>query len=319
MREDFKARIKNSETIDKDTITKNYLRNTDHFADAVNGYFFSGEQVVKPEKLCELDPTEIKVNKKGKQKHRDLLKEAIIMEDGRSIYAIIGIEAQSNVHYAMPVRNMVYDAMRYDAQLQEIRQRHDKCKDLQADEYLSNFAKTDKLKPIFTLTIYFGAKPWDAPRSLKEMVDYPEALKPYLNDYHLNLLAPLEIEDFNIFQTEFGKVMELISSYKSKESMYNKFDRSKYNDMSDETNDFITALTDGEIQVKKEGEKRIMFPAFEEVRRDYISIGEAKGLVRGVENSSKTLNVTIKKACDIYGCTLQEYEDAKALLAKEHD
>lgn len=39
MREDFKARIKNSETIDKDTITKNYLRNTDHFADAVNGYF----------------------------------------------------------------------------------------------------------------------------------------------------------------------------------------------------------------------------------------------------------------------------------------
>ena len=54
------------------------------------------------------------------QKYRDLLKTATIMEDGEATYVLLGIENQTEVHYAMPVRNMLYDAMQYNQQVTEI-------------------------------------------------------------------------------------------------------------------------------------------------------------------------------------------------------
>ena len=45
------------------------------------------------------------------QKHRDLLKFAAMMQDSHANYVILGVENQMEVHYAMPVRNMVYDAL----------------------------------------------------------------------------------------------------------------------------------------------------------------------------------------------------------------
>ena len=45
------------------------------------------------------------------QKHRDLLKFAAMMQDSHANYVILGVENQMEVYYAMPVRNMVYDAL----------------------------------------------------------------------------------------------------------------------------------------------------------------------------------------------------------------
>lgn len=58
------------------------------------------------------------------QKYRDLLKTATIMEDGEATYVLLGIENQTEVHYAMPVRNMLYDAMQYNQQVTEIAEKH---------------------------------------------------------------------------------------------------------------------------------------------------------------------------------------------------
>ena len=49
------------------------------------------------------------------QKHRDLLKFAAMMQDSHVNYVILGVENQMEVHYAMPVRNMVYDALKSEA------------------------------------------------------------------------------------------------------------------------------------------------------------------------------------------------------------
>ena len=51
------------------------------------------------------------------QKYLDPLKTATIMEDGEATYKLLGIENQTEVHYAMPVRNMLYDAMQYNQQV----------------------------------------------------------------------------------------------------------------------------------------------------------------------------------------------------------
>ena len=43
------------------------------------------------------------------------------MNNGRSFYAILGIENQNDIHYAMLVRNMLYDALAYSQQISALR------------------------------------------------------------------------------------------------------------------------------------------------------------------------------------------------------
>lgn len=38
----------------------------------------------------------------------------------RYTYLVLGIENQSHVHYAMPVRNMLYDAMQLEKQVRDL-------------------------------------------------------------------------------------------------------------------------------------------------------------------------------------------------------
>ncbi|MDD3370076.1 MAG: hypothetical protein PHP50_14540 [Lachnospiraceae bacterium] len=52
-----------------------------------------------------------------KQKRRDLLKYSIVKANKETCFVLLGIENQSDVHYAMPVKTMVYDAMNYGSQV----------------------------------------------------------------------------------------------------------------------------------------------------------------------------------------------------------
>ena len=97
----------------KDIVTKDYMKDAKVFADAFNYLIFGGRPVIEPEKLHELDPIEIGMPYgDGKtrvpiQKFRDGLKYLTAMEDENAAYLLLGIENQSEIHYAMAVRNMV--------------------------------------------------------------------------------------------------------------------------------------------------------------------------------------------------------------------
>lgn len=103
----------------KDSMTKEYMANNYVFADLMNQFMFDGKQIVVPEKLKELDGTQITVpyGADGKlvpiQKYRDVLKILTMKCDDSAAYLLLGIENQSDIHYAMPVKNMVYDALSY--------------------------------------------------------------------------------------------------------------------------------------------------------------------------------------------------------------
>ena len=110
---------------DKDAITKEYMQDNKIFADAFNFYMYDGKQVIKPEQLRPLDTTAIALpfgndfNAKPVQKYRDVLKFLTAMTDDNVAYVIYGIEVQSKMHFAMPVRNMLYDAISYSNQVEE--------------------------------------------------------------------------------------------------------------------------------------------------------------------------------------------------------
>lgn len=85
-------------------------------------YFFGGTPVIQAESLTEKDPTEISIifdesSREVKEKYRDVLKQCVLMENGMATYLILGIENQPDIHYAMPVRNMIYDSLNYGEQV----------------------------------------------------------------------------------------------------------------------------------------------------------------------------------------------------------
>ena len=49
-----------------------------------------------------------------------------VMTDDKAAYVLFGVEAQTDIHYAMPVRNVIYDALQYGRQVTEISKRNRK-------------------------------------------------------------------------------------------------------------------------------------------------------------------------------------------------
>lgn len=159
------------------------------------------------------------------QKYRDLLKSAAIMSDGQTNYLLLGIENQSEIHYAMPVRNALYDALQYSRQIEDTAARHRSQKDYSghsSGEFLSGFFKENRLIPVITLVIFFGPRHWDGPRSLHEMmaVKDPEILN-LTENYRIHLLEPASLtpEDLDKFQTSLRDVLEFIKYSEDKKKL----------------------------------------------------------------------------------------------------
>ena len=213
----------------KDTVTKTFMRENTVFADAFNYLIFNGKKVIQPERLQELDTTElVQLIAKGKnnknesvQKYRDILKAAVIMEDENADYLLLGIENQTEIHYAMPVRNMIYDALQYGNQVAAIAAQNVKEKKAPTRaEFLSGFYKADKLRPVITLVLHFGADPWDGATSLHEMMYFPlEEMRTFIQDYKIHLIDPaaLKPDELEKFSTSLREVLGCIKYSKDKE------------------------------------------------------------------------------------------------------
>ena len=211
---------------EKDTLSMEYLSDNTRFADICNYCLFDGQEVIRAEDLKELDTKEFLklagLNQKGQQisRIRDILKHAVIRSTGDCTYLIIGVENQTQIHYAMPVRGMIYDALNYGRQVNTISKKHRDKSDLKEPaEFLSGFTADDYLTPVVTITVYWGSEPWDAPCSLHEMFHSNSALLKYVADYKLNLISPAEITDFEKFRTSVGLVLEVMKHQDSVREM----------------------------------------------------------------------------------------------------
>ena len=115
------------------TITKQYMQDNVRFADVCNYFLYNGRQVIHPQDLVEKDVTELALPHGIKgivsvEKIRDILKGCCIKTAYGITYLVIGIENQSDTHYAMSVRNMLYDALNYTSQVAACAKEHKKTK-----------------------------------------------------------------------------------------------------------------------------------------------------------------------------------------------
>ena len=238
-------------------VTKRYMQDNARFADVCNFFLFNGRQVICPENLVKQDVTELALpkglnNLEAIEKVRDILKGCCVKSADGITYLIIGIENQNDMHYAMVVRNMLYDAMNYTSQAEEHARQHRKNKDVSGAEFLSGFSKTDKLVPVVTLTIFWNTGSWDGARSLHEMLEVKEkSILDFVSDYKLNLIVPEEIKDFEKFQTEVGPLLEFISYANSGKKLAKALQEkgSQWENMSSEAIDLLNVCINAKLKV----------------------------------------------------------------------
>ena len=274
-----------------DIATKQYMSHKNIIADAFNFYVYDGVQIIKPEKLQKIDTAEFMMPygndaKAAVQKIRDNLMIWESVTDGNAVYVVLGTENQDKIHYAMAVKNMLYDALQYAKQVEEAKRSYrDRSKKkqikLNSEEFLSGLKKEDKLMPVITLVVYFGDKDWDGAKSIHEMlsVDNVELLS-YVPDYKINLIEPAKISDenFDKFKTDLGAVMQFIKHQSDKDGSWIK-GNSRFNHVEKEAVELINIITGAKFAGNDEEEVIDMCRAWENSMKNAKLDGKLEGKI----------------------------------------
>ena len=296
-----------------DVILKDFWRQNERFADLFNAVIFRGKQIIKPEDLTERDTDmsgiiQFKDYQKTLERTRDVVKKMAYGVE----FAVLGIESQQKIHYAMPLRTMLYDSLGYLKEYQEItRIRKAERGKMTEDEFLSKMRKEDRLHPIISIVLYYSEKSWDGPTCLKDMiVEMPEEMERIFSDYKMNLVQIRESEQYTFHNEEVRAVFEI-----SREIFNGNFDKinEKYRnrDLTPELITVIGKITDSAELVRqgKIEEVANMCTALEKWEKENIERGTKRGIEKGIAKMVLTLlnkGKTVEETADWLDLT-EEY------------
>lgn len=305
-----------------DTVLRNYWRNNERFADFFNAVLFDGKQLIKPEELEDRDTEESSILEHRKyaetiQSSRDNIK----IRKRSTVYGVefvmLGIEHQDHIHYAMPMRIMGYDYGVYKKQYDDNSSKYKTAEGMEADEYLSHMKKTDKFAPLITVVVYYGEKKWDGAVSLHGMLDIPEEMKGYVNDYKMLLIeaAKSDLSLKNVDNVDLFNLLQIIldreitrDEAREKAIQYSeerKTDREVVMTVAGATNSKI----DYDAFGKGDGS---MCTLFEEIAKE----NEIKGIEKGIEKGIKGM-VSALKELNIPDATIMQKIREKFELSGE--
>lgn len=317
-----------------DTITKDYVKDTGIFADIFNYYIYDGRQMILPEQLTERDSTEMALPYGADgaavpvQRFRDVQKLYTAMTDGKTEYVLYGVENQSEIHYAMAVRNNLYDALEYAGQVEEAakshrRERKQKKKEGAshgenrkmpgAGEFLSGFGKEDRLMPSITVTIFFSPEEWDGPKSLFDMMDVSDSdLLASMDNYHVRLIAPAQMTDEEImkFQSSLREVLLFIKYSKNRENLSRvlKTNEKRFREVERRAVDVIEAITNSGMKYDESEEAIDVCQAIQEMRIEERKIGELNKAKETARNFYK-LGIDIEKIAQGVGYAVETVKE----------
>ncbi len=216
--------------IKPDTALKTFWRDNARFADLFNAALFSGKQILDPSSLT-VDDTDLSSLFSDKRSIHTLQRAFdIVKKTANGIdYVIFAMENQQNIHYAMPLRHMLNDALSYYREYTEIALRNTAAgKYSSGAEFLSRFKKTDKLHPVISLCVYYGEVPWDGPVSLKDMLQIPAGMESLVTDYQMHLIQIQTSENLHFHHPDVQAVFKICKSIYDKnfntiDALYNEY------------------------------------------------------------------------------------------------
>lgn len=300
-----------------DTVTKDFISDANVFSDVFNYYIYGGQQVIRPEQLTPQDSVKIALpyGADGKtvpiQRFRDAQKLYTAMTDGEVEYVLYGIESQEEIHYAMPVKNNLYDALDYVVQVEKTGKAHREAmkrereereageteenvslKKPNSGEFLGGFWKEDKLMPSVTVTIYFGSDQWDGPLNLFEMIEVEDPkLFSFMDNYQVRLIAPALMTDEEImkFQTNLREVLLFIKYSKDKEKLRDILimNEKRFREVERGAADVIKVITNSGLKYDEKELKIDVCQAIKEMREESQKEGEDIGVLKKAQEDAR--------------------------------
>jgi len=205
-------------------------------------------------------------------------------------FMIVGLENQTKVHYAMPLRVFLYDGLGYLKQSEDMKASRKESKETEtAEEFLSGFGKNDKLTPIITLVIYYGASLWDGPLSLHDMLEeLSDPIKKLVPNQQMNLVQIISDTEY-VFHSEDVKLFFLLTKAFLKKDKETITKLTKEKPLKLELAEAIgTVVNSNELIRYAENKKEEfdMCELFEEIRAE----GKAEGKAEGIAWALRSLN-----------------------------
>lgn len=322
----------------RDLSLKSYLSDPVRYADVYNGSVFGGMQVLDATQLEEAAAVVTKADE-------GVLREttcdiAMRQKAGGGVFALWILENQETVDYGMSVRILLREALEYDRQVKELKRKNEtEYKEGNTKpttgEYLYKIRECDRIRPVSTLVIYWGSKPWDGPRSLHEFLDFSgyeenvtEELKKLIPEYPLHILDLNAENDYSGFRTSLRTVFELYARRTDK-GLFLDYVKSheECHHLDVETYEIIgklinsTELQQEQGKAQKGEEEQDMYNVIEELIKDGREEGRheerierAKQLTTIISNLMKNLHCSLEEACEFAGKTVEEYRQASELL-----
>lgn len=249
------------------------------------------------------------------------MKNAEIMIDEEATYVLLGIESQKEIHYAMPIRTMEYDALQYAKQVESIAKKHREAHDFKGHgrgEYLSGFFKEDRVTPVITLVIHFGAETWDGPRSLHEMLSVKKTeILAFVQNYRIHLIEPSSIseEDFKKFTTSLKQVMEFIKYSKDKKKLSELLEYDEgFRAIDRNAALVISECTNSGFHFEEGKETIDMCQALQEIRKEAAEFGRQEGMLEMIGRLALAGKLNGREALE--ECRILGYreEDLRAMM-----
>lgn len=288
-----------------DLVSARYFADEERYADLLNGYVFGGRSFVRPEDVLEQDTRETGLLRKffvpGKrlaaQRYRDIVRKVVFGTE----FVVVGLEHQNLVHYAMPVRVMLEDAMGYDGQLRKIQKRHRREKDLQEKaEYVGGFSAKDRLAPVVTIVVYWSEEPWNGARDLGDLLcmeGLPEELKEFVNGYPIHILEVCRFSHIDRFRTDLREVFGFIqrAGDKKRAKAFVEQHQEAFEHLEEDAYDVISTITGSaelagrKEQYQEEGGTFNMCQAIREMIEDGRIEGRQEGKREGAQIAARNL------------------------------
>ena len=182
---------------EKDITEKHLEAWNDVFADIVNVLLFNGKRLINENDLeADTKDSMFKADGQIHEQERDVSK---FWKNGEIRISILGLENQTVPDKDMPLRVISYDGASYKQQLLD--------------------KKTKQRYAVTTIVLYFGTKEkWSMPKNLLGCFKVPDELKPFVNDYKINVfnIAWLSNKVIDMFQSDFKIVAKYFQTVRLK-------------------------------------------------------------------------------------------------------
>ena len=295
---------------EKDVSEKVLEDYNDVFADIYNTLVFK-EGYIQEEGLAGGPTTSIYKTESGDsaEQFRDVLKTY-----GAANLSLmsLGIENQSEVDEVMPIRIMGYDYGTYRGMVKN----------------------KIPIVPVATIVLNFGERPWNKAKSLHEMMQLPEKLKSYVEDYKIKVydIAFLSDNVIEKFTSDFKFVARFFKDRRLKKNTLRKDEMAKIRHVGAVLELFSVFTKDDRYRMiyteevrekEKKGEEIDMFWMLQEIIDEGLEKGRKEGLEKGMEKGmekglARGLAAMVEALKDAYSSFEKVYQAVISTEAYAH-